>query len=1541
MIAISIGSNAEPLEARMNYINQAFEYLVNAFYPPLASSGLYESITAYVQNPSQLTVYDQLIKYKSSFFGDTKYTACPSHLNAVFIFELVYESPEEVLDILQNIEERMGRDRKYSDIFDKFGICKPDNKPFQAIRPIDIDLLLYKGKNINTSRLTVPHSRMHERLFILYPLNDALSFNHLLQDKLNYPIHDVLKKLENNVKDRPIKVFPVQESKLWAFGSKTLPKIMGILNVTDNSFTDGGKYLSLDAALLKAEEMIHYGAQIIDVGGESSAPGNARVSTETELSRVIPRWPDILISVDTTKSAVLREAVKAGANILNDISGGTDDEDMLYTAKELKCIVILGHRKGSSLTMNNLATKTPPRSRKIQDTLKSEDIEKRRELIAAAAEERLRKAQMRGLSQNTEQKYKSEQAFRKTLSKALRSVDRKLRKRSRSKDRRYRCPQEHRSYMHKSINSDRNHRSREDKSRKRECSIDSQRERRTSHTNHREVTVEDTCSESSKTIRDDINVKSSSVRTKNSKSPGNDRHSRKWRDSDRNNSHNSKPRVSYPNKTRNKSTSRKSKSRSGSNKTHVKESSKESKSKKDNKSKSRSRSISRSIESEERKKIERRKQERLQRTNEKDTQQPSDASVDPASQQDPFKMNLSELAMYYVDSEPDPLDEFMQEDDPVMSISLDEVLDLQKQIADSLTKSEAVIATPIQEDLDDFEDIAKTKAAEEAALASVMAKENETTSSVKPKFQIASIDEKDDEIYHQEFIAQLKKKQVEAQLEEDKKRAEAEAEAAELQQFLEEKNEEEKEEDRDEDKENMSLVPVKDEDEFLDDAAEDDYRYNVKVGSQKELPNVDHSKINYMPFNKNLYVQVREITLMKDHEVDALRKLNNNIKIRGKNCPRPIKTFYQCGLPDVVLKIIEKREYQKLFPIQMQALPTLMAGRDTLGIAETGSGKTLAYLLPLLRHILDQPPLRPGEGPIGLILAPTRELTVQIHREVHVFAKPLSLISVPVYGGTGIGSQLSALKRGAYVVVATPGRLIDVLTINNGKIINLRRVTFVILDEADRMFDMGFEPQIMSILKTIRPDAQKALFSATFPPYIESLAKKIMKKPIEIVIGERQASSSKVEQFVEIWNSPREKFLRLLQLLGEWAEHGSIIIFISRQSEADELFADLLRCGYASLVLHGGQDQTDRDFTIHDFKENVANILIATSVAARGLDVKSIVLVINYCAPDHLEDYIHRIGRTGRADNIGVAYTFLSNDDADKAEDLIRALKQADKPIPLALKQLADSYKLQLNMGLIKQHGKGGFKGKGFKFTATEKSRQQQERLQAKKELGLEGSDEDEMASEIFDDLENPMSPIMPQPVPNTDDVGAASVRAKSLADLVNKTESSKDIKNIIQQKLNAISPAISSLAQKNLALAAAAAAVVNNNTVSPQASKSSLLTSNSYIDSQTGNLIEEFDINDYPQNARFKVTHKDVLNRITDQTGAVLQVKGRYVAPDEKDSVAMLGVKRLYIEIIGSTPIIVQHAKHELRSLLESVSIKQLNMPASARATLGRYTVI
>ena len=304
-----------------------------------------------------------------------------------------------------------------------------------------------------------------------------------------------------------------------------------------------------------------------------------------------------------------------------------------------------------------------------------------------------------------------------------------------------------------------------------------------------------------------------------------------------------------------------------------------------------------------------------------------------------------------------------------------------------------------------------------------------------------------------------------------------------------------------------------------------------------------------------------------------------------------------------------------------QAIPTIMSGRECIAVAKTGSGKTLAYLLPLFRHILDQPPVKEGEGPIGLIFAPARELVAQIYTEASKFCKILGIRITAVYGGTSMTEQINSLKRGSEIIVCTPGRMIDILCLNQGRLVGLQRVSYIVLDEADRMLDMGFEPQISRIVENARPDRQLVMFSATFPSHVENLARRILNKPVMIIVGGRTEVAAEVAQTIEV-RTKEQKFPRLLQILGEWYDKGLILIFVDKQQKADYLFRDLLRSGYYSFTLHGGMDQQDRDQTIADFKNKTRTILIATSVAGRGLHVNDLVLVINYDCPNHLEDYV-------------------------------------------------------------------------------------------------------------------------------------------------------------------------------------------------------------------------------------------------------------------------------------------------------------------------------
>lgn len=498
----------------------------------------------------------------------------------------------------------------------------------------------------------------------------------------------------------------------------------------------------------------------------------------------------------------------------------------------------------------------------------------------------------------------------------------------------------------------------------------------------------------------------------------------------------------------------------------------------------------------------------------------------------------------------------------------------------------------------------------------------------------------------------------------------------------------------------------------------------------KQLRPIDHSKVDYAPFRKNLYVVPKVLSRLSQDEV-AQKRAGLHILVRGKACPPPVDTWEQCGLSERILQILEKNGLSAPFAIQSQAVPAIMCGRDVIGVAKTGSGKTLAFLLPLFRHIQDQPPLRDGDGPIGLILAPSRELSFQIHIEAKRFTKALGLRVTCIYGGASFVEQIADLKRGVEIAVCTPGRLIDLLTMQAGKMISLKRVTYLVMDEADRMFDMGFGPQIQSIIQNIRPDRQTVLFSATFPKQIEKLAKSVLTYPLEITVGERSTVNKDIEQIVEVIDED-DKFFRLLQILGNCYDRGKVLVFVDKQEKCDQLYQDLLKYGYPCLSLHGGIDQVDRDQTLHDFKSGVANLMVATSVAGRGLDVPEIVCVVNYNCPNHMEDYVHRVGRTGRAGRKGTAFTFITQTEQQYSPFLMHALEKAQVAVPTDLIIMVEGFREKVKAGEAKHHS-SGFVGKGFKFNASEKNEAQKmadmQRLAYAIENGLVEDDD-----RLFDD---------------------------------------------------------------------------------------------------------------------------------------------------------------------------------------------------------------
>ncbi|EPQ28211.1 uncharacterized protein PFL1_04039 [Pseudozyma flocculosa PF-1] len=506
-------------------------------------------------------------------------------------------------------------------------------------------------------------------------------------------------------------------------------------------------------------------------------------------------------------------------------------------------------------------------------------------------------------------------------------------------------------------------------------------------------------------------------------------------------------------------------------------------------------------------------------------------------------------------------------------------------------------------------------------------------------------------------------------------------------------------------------------------AAEDLIAIAAKKVKKKDLPTVDHAKVDYEPFRKVFYHPPAEIEEMTEDQAELLRIELDAISVRGKDCPKPLTKWSHCGLPASCLDVIRRLGYTAPTSIQSQAIPAIMSGRDIIGVAKTGSGKTMAFLLPMFRHIKDQRPVESSEGPIGIVMTPTRELAVQIYRESKPFLKALGLRAACVYGGAPISEQIAEMKKTAEIVVATPGRLIDLLTANSGRVTNLRRVTYLVLDEADRMFDMGFEPQVMKIVNNIRPDRQTVLFSATFPKQMESLARKVLRnKPLEIVVGGRSVVAAEIEQIVEV-RDEATKFNRLLEILGDvynQDKDARTLIFVERQEAADDLLKDLIQKGYVTMSLHGGKDQVDRDETISDFKAGNVPIVTATSVAARGLDVKQLKLVINYDVPNHLEDYVHRAGRTGRAGNKGTCITFITPQQDRYAKDIISALKASKAAVPPELEALGESFKEKLAAGKAQAAG-SGFGGKGLERLETDREKT----LKAQRSAYGEGGDDE------------------------------------------------------------------------------------------------------------------------------------------------------------------------------------------------------------------------
>ncbi|OAA49247.1 pre-mRNA-processing ATP-dependent RNA helicase PRP5 [Metarhizium rileyi] len=685
---------------------------------------------------------------------------------------------------------------------------------------------------------------------------------------------------------------------------------------------------------------------------------------------------------------------------------------------------------------------------------------------------------------------------------------------------------------------------------------------------------------------------------------------------------------------------------------------------------------------------------------------------------------------------------------------------------------------------------------------------------------------------------------------------------------------------------------------------------------KKDIPTVDYSKIDLVPIRKNFWVEPAELSALTEEELTDLRLELDGIKVNGKDVPKPVQKWAQCGLTRQTLDVIDKLGYEKPTTIQMQAIPTLMSGRDVVGVAKTGSGKTVAFLLPMFRHIKDQPPIKDTDGPVGLIMTPTRELATQIHRDCKPFLKSMGLRAVCAYGGAPIRDQIADLKRGAEIIVCTPGRMIDLLAANQGRVTNLRRVTYVVLDEADRMFDMGFEPQVMKIFAGMRPDKQTILFSATMPRIIDSLTKKVLKSPVEITVGGRSVVAKEIEQIVEV-REEGSKFFRVLELLGELYdrdEDARALIFVDRQEKADDLLKELMIKGYPCMSIHGGKDQVDRDSTISDFKKGVVPLLVATSVAARGLDVKQLKLVINYDAPNHLEDYVHRAGRTGRAGNTGVAVTFVTPEQENCAPGIAKALEQSEQPVPERLNEMRKAHREKVKSGKAKDSS--GFGGKGLDRLDQER---EAARLRERRTHKAEGEEEEEK-----------------------EDKEEESKKAEKALDAIRAAASGVQARDTSKpaadgQKGGDDSPATAGADKTKDALDKVSSAV---SAINSRLGKAGQLRSGQPIDNKgpdAGAFHATLEINDFPQKARWAVTNRTNVAKILDSTGTSITTKGSFY-PAGKE-VPPNADPKLYILIEGDTEVAVGSALQEMTRLLREGTIAAADADSRAPAS-GRYTV-
>lgn len=406
--------------------------------------------------------------------------------------------------------------------------------------------------------------------------------------------------------------------------------------------------------------------------------------------------------------------------------------------------------------------------------------------------------------------------------------------------------------------------------------------------------------------------------------------------------------------------------------------------------------------------------------------------------------------------------------------------------------------------------------------------------------------------------------------------------------------------------------------------------------------------------------------------------------------PAPWLRFEDCTIDKALMEPMLKAGFATPTAIQSYAWPIGVEGRDMIGVAKTGSGKTLGFLLPAFAKILST---RMRGGPLMLVLAPTRELAVQIDQDAKKFLGHAGVTSALAYGGAPKRDQLQELRNRPQLLTATPGRLNDFLEAGQ---VDLRDICYVCMDEADRMLDMGFEPQIRKILEKVPRRRQTYMFTATWPKEVRDLAWDFLYDPVEIRVGDADAlrANDDIEQIVEVCRDIRDKEDRLARRVRACSDQ--TIVFTATKKGCESVGNMLYRAGVGKVeTIHGDRSQESRDKALGSFKAGQARVLIATDVAARGLDVKTIRLVVNFDPANNAEDYVHRIGRTARAGMTGTAVSFLLPNESKKAADIVDVMEKTGKTVPPELKSMADQGRYQKDMGRQRYGRPQKGKGKG------------------------------------------------------------------------------------------------------------------------------------------------------------------------------------------------------------------------------------------------------